>query len=523
MRAVIYNRVSRDPKGEQRSVDEQDADNTAVCERNGWEIIGRYEDNDRSASRYAKRRREDWERLTEDLPNGIADVLVAWEISRTARDRLVWAELVEVCIRHDVRICVGGKLHDLDDPEDAFLLDLGSALAVRESGMTRKRVLRAVRANAEAGRPHGKLLYGYTREYDERGKLLRQIPREDQAAVIREAARRVVSGESCYSIAQDFNRRGLPAPRSTEWDLSKVKATLINPAYIGKRVHKGVIIGEAAWPAILDEATYYSAKARLLDPARRTRRDGSIKHELSGILLCDVCKNRLRIQNNRGYPAYMCTQCFGTSITKTTIENFVRAVVCERLSRPDAAKVFANGSDGKTVKAREEAQSLRERLDGFYDAAARGEVSPAALARIEAQLLPQIEAQEKLAEAAQVAPVLRQVLRIPNLWLRWPHIPLTVRRAVLREVVTIELLRGRKGARRFDPNRVRFIWHESGSEHAEQLTADQVQRLRRVLTPEVLAATDQAEDIDPFSFTSEDLETARRWPKDWREAEQDNA
>ncbi|MDG4829080.1 recombinase family protein [Solwaraspora sp. WMMD1047] len=60
---------------------------------------------------------------------------------------------------------------------------------------------------------------------------LAQVIQEEHAEVIREAARRVASGEACYSIAQDFNARGIPTPRGGKkgWSLSQIGRMLQNP------------------------------------------------------------------------------------------------------------------------------------------------------------------------------------------------------------------------------------------------------------------------------------------------------
>jgi site-specific DNA recombinase len=65
------------------------------------------------------------------------------------------------------------------------------------------------------GRPHGKLPHGFARQYEVVGgkrRLVEQVTDEQQAAVIREAARQVLDDEAPYAIARDFNARGIPTP-----------------------------------------------------------------------------------------------------------------------------------------------------------------------------------------------------------------------------------------------------------------------------------------------------------------------
>ena len=458
--AAIYARVSSDPRGIGRSTSEQVADCRAIAEREGWEVIATFVDNDRSASRYAKRDRPEYRKLTEFLKAGKADVLVTWEASRAQRDLEAYVKLRELCREAGVLWSYSGRTFDLDDVDDAFSTGLDALLGERESDMTKKRVLRAVAANAAAGRPHGRLTYGYRRIYDEQtGDLIEQVPREDQAAVVREAARRVLGGETPYAVAQDFNARGIPTPGNGKgWDLTQIKRLCVNPAYIAKRVHRGEVVGDAAWPPILDEATYYALVSKLNDPKRRSQRDSNVRHLLSGIAVCGVCEGRVRVQSNRTCFSYLCVDGFHVSRREDRVDELVEAVAIERLSRPDTLDLFAgDDQDDDVAQARAEASEKRARLDGFYDAAAKGDLTPAALTRIEAQLLPEIEAADKRAHTATVSRVLVDAAT-PDIAERWPSLPLTVRREIIDALMVIRIMPAGRGRRTFDPRTVAIEW-----------------------------------------------------------------
>ena len=60
---LLYARVSSDPNERGRSVSEQEAECRAVCEREGWQVVAVYSDNDRSASRYATKARPEYKRV----------------------------------------------------------------------------------------------------------------------------------------------------------------------------------------------------------------------------------------------------------------------------------------------------------------------------------------------------------------------------------------------------------------------------------------------------------------------------
>ncbi len=458
VRAVIYTRVSSDPRGSGRSVAEQEAECRAIAERAGWQVVRVFCDNDRSASRYATKDRPQFRKLVEFVERGACDVLVTWEASRFQRDLEVYVRLRELCRERDVLWSYSGKTFDLSRTDDRFGTGLDALLAERESGATRDRVLRAVRSNAQSGRPHGKLLFGYRREYDDRRRLIGQMVDEDQAAVVREAARRVLAGETPYAVAQDFTKRGIPTPgEGRAWDLTQIKRLCVNPGYVAKRVHRGKVVGDASWPAILDDATHHALVARLSDPQRRTQRDSAVKHLLSGIAVCGVCDGRVRVQKNSGFRAYLCVDGFHVSRKESDVDALVEAVVIGRLSRPELLELMTAGESEDVAAALGEAREKRARLQGFYDAAAAGDLTPAALSRIESRLLPEIEAAEKRAQRATAAPILADVAGrdAPE---RWSELSLPQKREVISLFMRVRILPARRGARTFDPETVAIEW-----------------------------------------------------------------
>src|SRR5262249_52294220 len=155
----------------------------------------------------------------------------------------------------------------------------------------RSRILRNVRANANAGRPHGRRLYGYRRVYDPKtGDLIGQEPDPDEAPVVQEVARRHVSGESTYSIVAHLNERGVRLPSGGEWTAPSVRRMPTNPSCAGKRTHRGKVVADGTWQPLLDEQTFDTCAARYEDPTRpKYRGGGDVKYLLSGIARCGKC------------------------------------------------------------------------------------------------------------------------------------------------------------------------------------------------------------------------------------------
>ncbi|MEU4680654.1 recombinase family protein [Micromonospora sp. NPDC023737] len=456
--AVIYARVSDDDKRQRRSVGEQEQECQQDAADKAWTVARVFVDNDRSASRYARKQREEYAKLLEYLATEHVDVLILWESSRGGRELEGWAGLLNLCRRRQVRIHVvtHRRTYDLENPRDWRTLAEDGVDSAYESEKTRERILRSVRAKAASGKPHGKLLYGYRRTYDDRGNFIAQVENEEQAAVVREAAKRVANGEACRSIALDFNARGIPTPRggAQGWSLSQVGRMVQNPGYIGKRVHLGKIVGDADWPAILDDETYAVCRSILTDPRRKTQRDGSVRHLLSGAAVCDVCDGRMRVQKNRTHYAYLCAAKFCVSIKTTVLEQFVVTVLMARLTRPDALDLLTPTEDaGEPEQARQEVEEKRARLDEWYAAAARGEITPAGLASIERQLLAEIEAAESRAQHVDVPPLVRDLVG-PDVEQRWDALTIGQQRDVVSLLLDLRVGKTYRGARSLNPTRL---------------------------------------------------------------------
>mgnify|MGYP001011443145 CR=1 FL=1 len=465
MRAAIYTRVSQDRSGTARSVTEQEADCRAVAERNGWTVVEVFCDNDRSASRYARKERPEFAKLVRLIEGGGADVLVTWEASRSSRDLEVYVRLRELCRERGVLWSYSGRTFDMSRTDDRMVTGLDALLAERESDQTRERVLRAVRATAEAGRPHGRLLYGYRRTYrptaSGKPELVAQEPDPATAPVVVEAARRVLSGETCYAVAEDFNARGIPSSHraAPRWDLSRIKRLVTNPGYAGLRVHRGKVIGAADWPSLIPEADHLALVRKLADPGRDTRgrRESNVVHLMSGIAECGECDGVMRVLNNRGTLSYVCKPGKGhVSRSKAPVDELIEAVMVERLRRLDLAALTEDG-DQAAQEQRDALAVLRNRLDEHYALAAAGELSARALAAIEPRILSQIEAAERALASMVRSPLLAEAAG-PDAERVWAGLQITQKRELIRLLMSVRLLKAGAGHRTFDPELIEITW-----------------------------------------------------------------
>ncbi|MEV6274961.1 recombinase family protein [Nocardia sp. NPDC051832] len=470
--ARIYARVSDDRSGFARSVDEQQADNRAVCERHGWQILGEYSDNDIGASKWTKKKvRPEYERLKEDIRPG--EVIVFWEASRNTRDMPVYYALEDLCADLGVMWCFSGRLLDPRDPDDQFMGGFEALLAKRETDLTRKRVLRTMKQNVADGKPHGKPPFGYDAIRDRMGRLEGWEINPKQAALIREAADRITeNSEGVMGIARDFNERGIPTPGGAAaagtrkqngkvaqgWSNTTLRRLLMNPQIAGLRVHEKQAVGQGTWEGIITEGQHYRLVAILGDSGRLLHRGTDPKNLLAGIGRCGGCSALLVRNTSGGKQYYGCPDCGLFTRPVHYIDPMVEEAVILWLERFDVAQ-YAAKSDPAAKADVTELEELRARLADFEGKAVEGTVSADAFGRIEAKLSAQIvEVEKRLRHAHAPVPGLSEVAG-PDARKAWGALDMKRKRQIVAGVVTVlcdplpDELRLR---RRFLPEYVRY-------------------------------------------------------------------
>ena len=203
---------------------------------------------------------------------------------------------------------------DLTTPNGLYNFRQEGNSAEREIGMLKVRIKRKKRAKAEAGewnggiRPFG---YGFDPVDDTPEAKAAALARinevnPEEAALIREAAQRILEGNSLRSISKDWIARDILSTWGKPMYELTIKKVLISPRVIGKSQYQKEIVGDAQWPAILDEVTWEQVKTILTDPSRRRMTTTTRSHTLSGVLKCGLCGTRLTASPRSDGRRYVC-------------------------------------------------------------------------------------------------------------------------------------------------------------------------------------------------------------------------
>ena len=287
-----------------------------------------------------------------------------------------------------------------------------------------------------------------------------------QLGVVREIFDKVTGGTPLITIENDLNSRGVPSPAGTEWRRGVIRKMALNPAYIGKRVLRGEVVGDGMWDGLVDEDVYWAVVRLLKDPSRTTTRPGRAVHLLSYIVLCGECggptsKNTVMSHGWTG-DLYTCLRKRCAAAPMALMDEYVQRVVVAWLSRPDIYEILTaqTATDADVAHARAEADRLRADLEDWRKLAEAGEVTPISFARAEKGLLAQIAGHEARAAEAGIPPVLRGRIgeQAVAAWAELGH-EVAVKREIIRTVADIRLKSAGKGNRRpFGRHRLEWKW-----------------------------------------------------------------
>lgn len=346
LRAAIYARVSSQAQKDHQTIQNQLRVLPEYAAAQGWEVVGVYTDDGKSAKSGVLDARDGFARLLKDAEARKFDVLLVVDIDRLTRsdDMMERAQILGPFQRLGIDIVTpaGGRL-DMRSMLGEVWATFQAIAAAEWLKKHRERIKAGkVRAIAQGKKPAGPTPYGlgYDR-WDGRWWI-----ESEAAEVIREIFRRVIAREASETIAADFRDRGILRPRGGAWLRERVWQIVRSRVYVGEFTvdkRRGQVIRV---PAIVDEATWEAAQAVLASHHRRGLRRTKHTYLLEELAVCCRCGSRIGISS-------------GSRVNGT-----VSRYVCSHRRRPPPGSPACELAPVKTASADERLwRSLREILD----------------------------------------------------------------------------------------------------------------------------------------------------------------
>jgi DNA invertase Pin-like site-specific DNA recombinase len=378
----VYARVSRIGDDRQRSTTGQIEDCTAIVADRGAHLGEVHIDPGRSAWR-AKVRRPGWDRLMERLESGATGGVIIWDLTRFSR-RPIEGERLIAAAESGLLVLDSEGEYDLTSPSGKKAFRHQMTDAANQSDQLSRRVKRGKKLKAQRGernvstRPFG---------FDADGSL-----REDEAAVIREAAARLLAGGSLDGIVVDLNKRRLLTAGGKEWNRTGLRKMMLRESNAGKVIYRGVVVSRLAGDPILDDDTHGRVVA--LFASRRRGRPNSDTYLCSGIAQCGLCGHRLTgrptsTSKRAFYPdgevrrMYWCQRrphnggCGRIYIDQRDVDRHVKALAVEVLADPrhaDAVEALARAARDRRQEVEASIAEYEHLAEVLSERLGRGEI-----------------------------------------------------------------------------------------------------------------------------------------------------
>ncbi|MCH1867054.1 recombinase family protein [Nocardioides sp. CFH 31398] len=368
-RAAIYTRISSDPEGKRAGVRRQREDCERFAAEHGFEIAEHhfYEDNDKSASTKSKKPRPRYSAMLRGARDQEFDAIIVWSSSRLTRRPRELEDVIDLSLATGIAIysCKTGD-YNLNNARGRSRARDDARRDAEEAEETGERVARAAEQRAKAGEWHGgHLPHGYRVEG---GRL---VVDPTTAPLMQEAAQRLLTGESLYAVANDFNERGLLTSRGSHWRSQTIRKAMLSPSIVGKREHGGVLY-DGQWEPLISETAWTKLRELLTDTSRKFgAADGSYsgKRPLGGgLTVCADCGKPLVSARYRDAIRLVCHKqatggCGGVTITYDQYEHWLVELVMARIDgvrwRAENARTAAK-VDTRADRLRTDRKMLQE-------------------------------------------------------------------------------------------------------------------------------------------------------------------
>lgn len=470
-RVALYLRISADGENDKQAVQRQEKESRQkIAAQYPGAKITLYVDNDTSAddtkSGYDRPR---YEAMMRDARAHKIDVIVAWTAERLTRALRECEDVLDLHDEHGVGLMTMGGVVDLASPMGRMAFRIYIVFAKAELEQRRYRQLAERRQKAEQGRVHkgGKRPYGYA---DDKMTIV-----EHEAAVVREAAERVLAGESMRSIVSDLAERGVTGEAGTPMTQTRLRSILISARISGRREHwQSTKRGEArpalapivavdCWPAIISVEQSDRLRSLLTSQKRLSHHGNARVHLLPGFLRCSLCGAPMQSMKINGRAMYACAlkpgeKCRKT-ITAARVEEVVTYEVMKRIDTPKYRRLVADrvGIDKQIVSQ----LALDEHaLIELAEERARGDLEYDEWKVQRDIVKDRIDVAKAHIEDATHADALARLLAVEgDLHERFAAMTLGEQRAVLGSAVEkIVIKPPSKPGRTFDPTRVEVLW-----------------------------------------------------------------
>lgn len=321
-RAIIYCRVSTDEEVQMNALENQIKEAKQAIVMNHWVLVGQYIDEGKSGT--TTKRRNEYNRLIEDISQNKFDIIVVKSQDRLMRNTKEWYVFVDKLVQSGKQLYFYLE-NTFYTPDDALITGIKAILAEEYSRELSKKINNAHRHRQSSGSTV--LITSNTWGYDKKGKAV--VINREEAEIVRLIYDLYLQGNGSRTISRELQSRGIRSRNGGRFSETTIRRIIRNPLFMGtavmnkrhmdfntKKTHavpkEEWIVHKAAVPPIIDEETWRKAneimdRRALVEKtgefAERRRGRNSGKYSLSGKIICGMCGNvywRRHRKNTKG-------------------------------------------------------------------------------------------------------------------------------------------------------------------------------------------------------------------------------
>ena len=295
------------------------------AQRHGLDIVDYYPEVVSGESLYA---RPQMLKMLEAVETGQYDAVLCMDLDRLSRGRMKDQGIILDAFRESGTLIVTpDKVYDLADEMDDEMAEFKTFMSRREYKIINKRLRRGLQRSIRDGCYVANAPYGYKKITVDRRPTLEIF--EPEARFVRMIFDLYLQGYGCVSIAGQINAMGARPHRSPQFGRGSIAKIIQNPTYIGKIVwdqkthikkntkgnlkHITIYNPREKWtitdglhPPIIDNQTFERAQEIMKGRYRPSKRDGTIKSPLAGLVQCGNCGGNMQRMTMKGEPYLLC-------------------------------------------------------------------------------------------------------------------------------------------------------------------------------------------------------------------------
>lgn len=322
----------------------------------GIQIVGIY--NDRALTGTSDNR-PGFQKMIADAKRNNWNYVIVYTLDRFTRDRYDSAVYKRQLKNHGVKV-LSAMENISDDPTGVLMESVLEGLAEYYSKELSRKIRRGMEDNASKCMVNGSLPLGYMRSTDGKYAI-----KEDEAVIVQEIFRRVISKEPFTEIIEDLNRRKIFTKTGKIWNKSSFNSILSNERYKGVYIYGNTRI-PGGIPAIISENTFNEAQVLLTvkknprsadttqAPQRRRRENGV--YLLTGKLFCGHCKSPMvgisgTSKQEKLHYYYTCKgrrsgaiDCKKKNVRREYIEEYVAAALKDTILTNEGIRLLADAA-----------------------------------------------------------------------------------------------------------------------------------------------------------------------------------